>query len=113
MALTPSVQAWLISKLGTATNLTDLETRYTRLGTARAVAIEVLNERLADLRAQVASVNVSGVVSVTFTENIKAYEREIALLESGDSPAPDDPPPATTEEPAAIGWITLVARPRR
>lgn len=114
MALTLSVQAWLISKLGTATNLTDLETRYTRLGTARAVAIEVLNERLADLRSQAATIGVSGVVNASFSENIKAYEREIALLQSGDSPAPDEPPPnAGGDDQAAIGWITLVARPRR
>lgn len=114
MALTASVQAWLISKLGTTnTNLTDLEARYTRLGTARAVAIEVLNERLADLRAQVAVVGVSGVVNVSFTENIKAYEREIALLESGDLAGPDEPDTPGSEDTAGIGWITLIPRARR
>ncbi len=109
-----AVQAWLISKLGTATDLTDLAARYTRLGGARKVAIEVLNERLADLRAQAATVNVSGVVSVAFTENIKAYEREIALLESGEIPAPDDPDsPDSDDDTTVLGVVRLTARPRR
>ncbi|MCX4911808.1 hypothetical protein [Streptomyces sp. NBC_00878] len=109
-----SVQAWLISKLGRATDLTDLNTRYTRLGTARAVALEVLNERLADLRAQVATVNVSSVVSVSISENIRAYEREIALLESGASPAPDDPAGDSGDSgDTALGVLYLVERPRR
>ncbi|MFD9443409.1 hypothetical protein [Streptomyces sp. NPDC060001] len=109
-----AVQAWLISKLGTATDLTNLAARYTRLGSARAVALEVLNERLADLRAQVATVGVSGVVNVSFTENIKAYEREIALLESGASPAPDDPTvPDDDLTDTQLGMFYLVERPRR
>jgi len=112
MALTASVQAWLISKLGTDTSLGDLDARYTRLGTARAVALEVLNERLANLRSQVATVGLSGVVNVSYAENIKAYEREIALLESGDLVGPDEPSNPDNEE-AAIGWVQLVARPRR
>lgn len=107
-----AVQAWLISQLGTATDLTDLTARYTRLGTARAVALEVLNQRLADLRAQVSTVNVSSVVSVSFTENIKAYERQIALLLEGTPTAPDDP---TTPDDGTVllGSFQLVERPRR
>ena len=109
-----AVQAWLLSKLGTATNIADITARYVRLGTARAVAIEVLNERLADLRTQAATVGVSGVVNVSFTENIKALEREIALLESGKPPAPDEPPDTGDENAAGrLDVIQLVARPRR
>lgn len=108
-----AAQAWLISKLGTATSLTDLAARYTRLGKARAVAIEVLNERLADLRAKAATIGVSGVVNVSFSENIKAYEREIALLESGQPPAPDEPPDDGGISDTGLGIIQLVARPRR
>lgn len=106
------VQAWLISQLGTATNLTDLEARYTRLGTARAVAIEVVGERLADLRAQVATVNVSSVVSVSIAENIKAYERQLALLQSGSPPAPDDPV-ASDGSADTLDVFYMVERPRR
>ncbi|CAL9667036.1 hypothetical protein SUDANB145_07212 (plasmid) [Streptomyces sp. enrichment culture] len=112
MALTPSVQAWLLAQLGPTTAVADLETRYTRLGTARAVAIEVLYERKAALLQQPASVNVSGVVAVTFTENIKALERQIALLESGEPPAPDDPDGTGTGD-TRLGVVRLVARPRR
>lgn len=108
-----AVQAWLISKLGTATDLTNLAARYTRLASARAVAIEVLNERLADLRAQAATVGVSGVVNVSFSENIKAYEREIALLQSGQPPAPDEPGTPTDDADTTLGVLYLVERPRR
>lgn len=112
MALTAAVTAWLKGELGTTVDLADLEVRYTRLGTARAVALEVLRERLAALRAQPSSVNVSGVVSVTFAENIKAYERQIAALENGDPPAPDDPANENGSGDG-IGQLTLHARPRR
>lgn len=108
-----TVRAWLIAQLGTATNLADLDLRYTRLGTARAVALEVLYERKAALvMEQPASVNVSSVVGVTYTENIKAIERDIARLESGQPPAPDDPP---ADDTSSIGFsvIQLRERPRR
>ena len=109
----PATQAWLISQLGTATDLTDLNARYTRLGTARAVAIEVINLRLADLRAQVATVGVSGVVNVSYAENIKAYERQLAALEAGGSPAPDEPTPSTSDDTVFLGSFQLVERRRR
>ena len=108
-----ATQAWLISQLGTATNLDDLNARYTRLGKARLVALEVLNQRLADLRAQASTVNLSSVVSVSFTENIRAYERQIALLESGASPAPDEPAPGTETDTVPLRMIRLVERRRR
>ncbi|MFE6412553.1 hypothetical protein ACFVOR_37100 [Streptomyces sp. NPDC057837] len=112
MALTPAVTAWLKGELGPTVNLTDLDTRYQRLGTARAVALEVLRERLAALRAQPATVNVSGVVSVGTAENIKAYERQIAALENGDNPAPDDPLDGSGSG-STLGLLRLHERPRR
>lgn len=108
-----ATQAWLISQLGTTTELTDLEARYTRLGTARAVALEILNQRLADLRAQAATIGVSGVVSVSYSENIKAYERQIALLEGGGSPAPDEPDTPSSDEPDTFGIIYFTGMERR
>jgi post-segregation antitoxin (ccd killing protein) len=113
MALTPAVTAWLKGELGASVDLTDLDTRYQRLGTARAVALEVLRERLADLRAQPATVNVSGVVAVGIAENIKAYERQIAALEDGQPPAPDDPADPNGGSPGGISVMYLVERPRR
>ncbi|MFE0206999.1 hypothetical protein [Streptomyces sp. NPDC058985] len=106
-----AIRAWLLGQLGAATDVNDLENRYDRLGSARAVAIEVLNGRLADLLAQPTTVNVSGVVAVGFGENIKALERKIAALQAGDIPAPDDPDGPDTG--SGIGWIVLQARPRR
>lgn len=107
-----AVQAWLLSQLGTTTDLADLETRYARLGTARAVALEVLRERLAALLAQPATITVSGVVGIGTAENIKAYERQITILESGQPPAPDDPDD-TAGGPDTLGLLSLVERPRR
>ncbi|MET9436878.1 hypothetical protein [Streptomyces sp. NPDC006551] len=109
--MTEAIRAWLLAQLGAATDLTDLEYRYARLGTARAVAIEVLYERIAKLRTQPTSVNLSGVVAVSYTENIKAYERQIAALESGQPPSPDDP--AADPTAGDIGTIHLIARARR
>lgn len=111
MALTDTVQAWLLSQLGPTTPVADLEARYTRLGTARAVALEVLYERKAALIQQPATINVSSVVSLSTAENIKALERQIALLEAGEPPAPDDP--AGTGNDTFIGVARLVERPRR
>lgn len=111
MALTAAVTAWLKGELGTDVDLTDLESRYTRLGTARATALEVLRERLAALRAQPATVSVSGVVNVGTAENIKAYERQIAALENGEPPAPDDPEGSSSGN--SLGMLRLIERPRR
>ncbi|MFG2677047.1 hypothetical protein [Streptomyces sp. NPDC048445] len=108
-----AVQAWLISQLGTDTDLTDLELRYTRLRTARAVAIEVVRERLAGLLASPGSVSVSGVVSVNFSANIAAYERQLTILESGEPSAPDDPTVPDDESSDGLGLVYLVERPRR
>lgn len=105
-----AVQAWLIAQLGTSTDRSDLNTRYIRLGSARAVALEILRERLADLRAQPTAVSVSSVVLVNYTANLAAYERQIAALEAGDPPAPDDPADAGQD---AIGYLHLIPRRRR
>lgn len=110
-----AVKAWLLAEVGTATPLTDLEARFTRLGTARAVALEIVRERLAALRAQSATVNVSSVVSLSNVENIRAYERQLARLEAGIPVAPDetDPDGDGTAQDSSLQVITLSARPRR
>ncbi|MEU9014251.1 hypothetical protein AB0D12_31680 [Streptomyces sp. NPDC048479] len=110
-----AVRAWLLAQLGTTTDTADLELRLTRLGTARPVALEVLRERLASLLAQPASINVPGVVAINFGEIIKALERQIAQLEAGVPPAPDDPDEDGDGLPDGYGFdvIRLVERPRR
>lgn len=108
-----AVRAWLMSQLGTSTDLADLELRYTRLGTGRALALEVVRERLAALRAQPSVVNVSSVVGVNYTANIASYERQITALESGEPPAPDDPTAPCDDTGDGFGLVYLVERPRR
>lgn len=105
-----NVLAWLKGELGPDANTSDLDTRYARLGTARAVALEILRERLAALRAQPSTVTVTSVVGVSYVENIKAYERQIAALENGQPPAPDDPPGTSTTD---ISVMYLQERTRR
>lgn len=105
-----AVQHWLLAQLGTDTDLADLELRYTRLGTARAVALEVLRERYAQLLAQPTAVTVTNVVAINQTANLAAYERQIAALEAGDPPAPDDP---AGSDPDTMGLLCLRERPRR
>jgi hypothetical protein len=108
-----AVRAWLLAQLGTSTDIPDLEQRYTRLGTARAVALEVVRERLAALLNQPSAVSVSSVVSINTTANIAAYERQITALENGEPPAPDDPDDGDIGGPDSIGMFSLVERPRR
>jgi len=109
-----AVRAWLISQLGTSTDQADLDTRYTRLGTARAVALEILRERLAALvHDQPSTITVTGVVSLSYAANIQAIERQIAALENGEPPAPDDPAEDGDGVPDGYGVIQLIERPRR
>lgn len=108
----PAVKAWLLAQLGEATPVADLETRYTRLGSARAVALEVLRGRLAALIQQPSTVNVPNAIGVGFSENIRALERQIARLESGDPAAPDDPADSSSDD-ATFGVFFLRERPRR
>ncbi|MFK0288233.1 hypothetical protein ACIQVL_48350 [Streptomyces sp. NPDC090499] len=105
-----AVQHWLLAQLGTATDVVDLDTRYTRLRTARAVALEVLRERYAELRDQPTGVTVTNVVAINTTANLAAYERQIAALEAGDPPAPDE---TSGDGPDALGVLYLRERPRR
>lgn len=107
-----TTQQWLLSQLGSKTDLADLATRYARLHTARAVALEVLRERRADLLASPLVLGVSNVLNVSYASNITAIERQIAELEDpGAPPAPDEP---GYGDPA--GYITTIhfcARRRR
>ncbi|MFD3516342.1 hypothetical protein [Streptomyces sp. NPDC058657] len=110
-----AVRAWLLDQLGKATDQNDLEDRYQREGNARAVALGVLRDRLATLLASPGSINVSGVVSLSNAANIAAYERQIAQLESGQPPAPDDPDLDGDGHPDTntLSFMQLVERPRR
>lgn len=79
MALTDEQIAFFRRKLGTGTDLTDVETRLTRLeGSERAVVVEVLEERLATLIATPASFAVPGEYSQDTRDNIAVTQRSIA-----------------------------------
>ncbi|MFF3378164.1 hypothetical protein ACFYXF_35075 [Streptomyces sp. NPDC002680] len=84
-----AVRAWLLAQLGPATDIADLDARYARLASARAVANEVLAERRAKLLAEPLQLTVNGVATVDQSNNLTGLERQIASME--DTPAPDDP----------------------
>ncbi|MFF7171623.1 hypothetical protein [Streptomyces pseudovenezuelae] len=83
-----TVEAWLLAQLGPSTDTTDLEARYTRLGAARAVALEVLAERRAALLADPLRMTVDGVVTLDQSNNLTGTERHIAAL--NDIVGPDE-----------------------
>ncbi|WP_326737070.1 hypothetical protein [Streptomyces sp. NBC_01022] len=84
----PAVLAWLQAQLGKSTDAADLQDRYTRLGAAKAVALEVLSERRARLLADPLQLTVNGVVTLDQSNNLTGLERQIASVEAAT--APDD-----------------------
>lgn len=108
-----ATRQWLLDQVGSATDTALLDARYALLGSARAVALSILRQRKNDLVAgQPASLGVTGVVTLSYTENIKALERQIAMLESGEPPAPDEPT-GPDDDGYGFGVIHLIGRPRR
>ncbi|MEU3559705.1 hypothetical protein [Kitasatospora sp. NPDC006786] len=100
----PAVLAWLHAQLGT-TNTDDLTNRYNRLGTARAVAAEVLAERRAGLLADPLRLVVDGVVTVDRTANLGGLERQLAQLPT--TLGPDEAAPGG-DDTAHLDTATLV-----
>jgi hypothetical protein len=99
-AVDPAVLAWLLAQLGPATDTDDLQTRYTRLGSARAVALEVFTERRAKLLAEPLRLTVNNVLTLDNSANLTGLERQIAAVESGS--APDDVTADTTYESTSL-----------
>lgn len=85
-----SALAWLLAQLGPSTDQADLAARYVRLRSARAVALEVLAERRAQLLADPLRLTVDGVVTMDNTGNLTGLERHITAVQHGQ--APDDAP---------------------
>ncbi|MFE6186521.1 hypothetical protein ACFQ6U_19060 [Streptomyces sp. NPDC056465] len=100
-----AVRTWLLAQLGPGTDATDLEARYTRLGAARAVALEVLAERRAGLLAEPLRLTVDGVMTVDNSGNLTGLERQITAV--GGAVAPDEA--ATGDE----GLPVVVVAPLR
>ncbi|MGW3246538.1 hypothetical protein [Streptomyces sp. NPDC001070] len=84
----PAVLAWLLAQLGPTTNTVDLQSRYDRLGSAKAVALEVLSERRAKLLADPLQLTVNGVVTLDNSNNLTGLERQIEAVQAAQ--APDD-----------------------
>ncbi|MEU9115285.1 hypothetical protein AB0D04_26765 [Streptomyces sp. NPDC048483] len=102
------VLRWLQAQLGPDLNSDDLAARYERLHSARAVALEVLHERVAALVALPLKVTVNGVATIDNSANVAALERRIAQLDS--EATPDDTPAALHD---LLTTVQLHARRRR
>lgn len=109
--MTTETLQWLLAQLGADTDQADLTARYTRLRTARAVAIEMLRLRLAALLATPLKVTLTNVVAVDNSANAAALQAQILALEAGEPPAPDDPV-ATTGEGFSLMFTVPLRRTR-
>jgi hypothetical protein len=102
-------RSWLLAQLGPDTDPADLERRYFRLRSVRAVALEVLGERRAKLLADPLKVTVDGVVTMDLQENLRGIERQFEQVRQ--APAPDDQ--EEEEEPVmAVTWLASARRYR-
>jgi hypothetical protein len=89
MALTDAQTAYLRSKLGTQFDAADLEARLVRLdGDLAKAALEVLDQRLADLVSKPASFSVPGEYSEDRSANIRALTATADALRA-DTPGAD------------------------
>ncbi|MFC8447711.1 hypothetical protein [Kitasatospora sp. NPDC057223] len=105
----PAALAWLLAQLGPTTSTDDLTARHDRLGTARAVALEVLAERRAALLAEPLRLVVDGVVTMDRTGNLTGIERQIAALHDTDGP---DGAPAGADTAHQIEAVPILAARR-
>ncbi|MFF8769107.1 hypothetical protein [Kitasatospora sp. NPDC015120] len=107
----PTVLAWLLAQLGPTTSTDDLTARHTRLGTARAVALEVLAERRAALLADPLRLVVDGVVTMDRSANLGGLERQLAGLH--DTLGPDETAPGGDTAPQFDVSVLTPARRTR
>ena len=113
-ALTEAQISWLRSEVGASTGTEDLQARYDRLESVRDVAMEVLRERRAALLEQPLSLNLSGVASVDYTNNVAAIERRLtALANLDDDPSDDDGAEQESPDADHIETFTLTRSRRR
>jgi hypothetical protein len=110
--MTSETLKWLLAQLGESTDTADLDNRYQRLHSARAVALEVLRIRIAALIGSPLKVTLTGVVSVDNSSNVTAMQAQIAALEAGNPAAPDDPPTGPVGD-SGPGWAAIRLVPTR
>ncbi|MFI2258931.1 hypothetical protein [Streptomyces tubercidicus] len=104
-------RSWLLAQLGPDTDAADLERRFFRLRSVRAVALEVLGQRRAKLLADPLKVTVDGVVTMDLQENLRGIERQIEQVRQ--APAPDGPVDEDDGDKAmAVTWLVPARRYR-
>lgn len=114
MELTDTQIAWLRAELGDTPSTDDLNAAYERLGSVRDVAIEEVRKRRNRMLDQPLSVNLSGVASVNYAENVKALERRLAALTGLDDDPSDDPGDVVGDEDGfREGGVVQLVRTRR
>lgn len=92
---------WLTSTVGQVAR-EDADARYERLGTPKAVALELLREKRAATISGFSSVSLPGGLSVNQSENIKALERLIVDVTAGPDDPTAAPVPDDVVEPLAV-----------
>ncbi|MGW2585878.1 hypothetical protein ACWCYZ_31930 [Streptomyces virginiae] len=102
------VLRWLLAQLGPDTDPSELAQRYERLHSARAVAQEVLAERIGALLTEPLRVTVNGIATIDQSGNVAALERRLTQL-AGQA-APDDVADGVLD---LFAGIPLVPRQRR
>ncbi|MGW4073782.1 hypothetical protein ACWELB_09730 [Streptomyces asiaticus] len=101
-------RSWLLAQLGPDTDTADLERRFFRLRSVRAVALEVLGERRAKLLGDPLKVTVDGVVTMDLQENLRGIERQIEAVRQ--VPAPDDREDESEEGTALAMSVLMPSR---
>lgn len=104
MELTDAQYAWLKSATGSRCPSRDAaDAMYEELGSVRAVALDILRTWRTSLIESPTSVSISGALSVSQAENIKALDRLIKSVEEG----PEDPsaPTAPDGDLPAVGVV--------
>ncbi|MGW0992017.1 hypothetical protein ACWD5V_01590 [Streptomyces sp. NPDC002523] len=104
-------RSWLLAQLGPDTDPADLERRYFRLRSVRAVALEVLGERRAKLLADPLKVTVDGVVTMDLQENLRGIERQIEQVRQVASPDDADDQ-GEADEMLGMTWLVPTRRYR-
>ena len=106
-------RSWLLAQLGPDTEPADLERRFFRLRSVRAVALEVLGERRAKLLADPLKVIVDGVVTMDLQENLRGLERQIEQIRQGPAPEGDPGDEVGAVDPVIeVTWLAATRRYR-
>lgn len=100
-------RSWLLAQLGPEADTADLERRFFRLRSVRAVALEVLGERRAKLLGDPLKVSVDGVVTMDLQENLRGIERQIEWVRR--APVPDDPQSDEEDDVGTLATTVLVS----